>query len=177
MSETKAETRYYRSEIEELLSIKKDTYYKWLKHLGIKPKRDDNNKTYLDDSDLELLSDLKDYYDEKGTIEGFQSGSEIVKVDNQSSAIAHHLEFDEPENIEEDPRIEELLNEAAELKARSLMMSDLIKLNLADQMKEEDLPPHLRDRIARAREAANPTQAPATIASNLLNRWRKNKSA
>ncbi|MGK7885380.1 MAG: hypothetical protein AB4057_12245 [Crocosphaera sp.] len=73
--------------------------------------------------------------------------------------------------------MEQLMYEAAELKARELAMQDLVKRALADRMNEEDLPSELRDKVQNAREAANPKFTPQQVAGTLLTQWRENRLA
>lgn len=171
MDDSATEKRYSRTEVEQLLDIKKDLYYKWLKYLGIQPHKDSGGRTYLIESEIEQFFDLKEYYEENGKIEGFLEINGIVKVEPESSLEAvPDLEIPDSEPF--NPDAERLLAEAAELKARQIMMPDLVRLHLAEQMAEEDLPDYLRDRVKAAREAANPTSTPAEIASRMLTQYR-----
>ncbi|MDJ0580970.1 hypothetical protein [Crocosphaera sp.] len=82
-----------------------------------------------------------------------------------------------PEEPTSQFNMEQLMYEAAELKARELAMQDLVKRALADGMNEEDLPPELRDKVQNAREAANPKFTPQQVAGTLLTQWRENRLA
>ena len=73
-------------------------------------------------------------------------------------------------------RLHDLMRQAAELKARNLAMPELVKLSIARDMTFEDLPPDLQGKVTAAREAANPKEGPASIASNLLAQYRSNRS-
>jgi len=63
--------RHYREEICDLLQIKKDTYYKRVKFLGIEAYRDEEKRTYLDDAQLQLLLALDSHIANTGKMEGF----------------------------------------------------------------------------------------------------------
>ena len=84
-----------------------------------------------------------------------------------------YVELTEPTN---DLDIGSLMRSAAELKAREIAMPSLVKRELANQMTEDDLPEDLREKVAIAREVANPKFTPADIAGSLLSQYRSQKS-
>lgn len=168
------ETRYSRQDIETLLDIKKDTYYKWIKYLEITPQRDSEGKTYLTESDLIQLSNLKDYYQENGKIDGFLEASENGKLATvEANGLAQKNDFEIPDN-EAEFDLEDLIREAAEIKAQNLVMPELIKLHVAGQLTFDDLPPDLQEKVKAVQEATRPKN-PSDIAGNLLNKWRAKK--
>ena len=61
---------------------------------------------------------------------------------------------------------------AAQLKARELAMPHLVKREIANRMSEEDLPEDLKEKVAIAREVANPKFTPGQLAETLLNQYR-----
>ena len=73
--------------------------------------------------------------------------------------------------------MEQLIYEAAQLKARELAMQDLVKRALADGMTEDDLPAELKQKVNLAREAANPKFTPQEVAGSILTQWRQNRLA
>ena len=65
-----------------------------------------------------------------------------------------------------------LMRSAAELKARELAMPNLVKRELANRMDEDDLPEDLREKVAIAREVANPKFTPQQLAETLLSQYK-----
>ena len=66
----------------------------------------------------------------------------------------------------------QLMRSAAELKARELAMPSLVKREIANRMDEDDLPEDLREKVAIAREVANPKFTPGELAAKLLHQYR-----
>ena len=81
-----------------------------------------------------------------------------------------------PGTDEDEEGLEELIREAAELKVQQAAMPELIKLHLAAGMTEDDLPDDLKAKLQAVRDAANPKQNAAAIASNLLAKYRATRS-
>lgn len=188
-TDSATETRIYREQAIDELDIGKTTFYKWVNYLGIEQQQDSAKRKYLDESQFKQLQELKTYYQEKGTIEGFLPTENLTEHPGklttvESKAIAH----DEPaalatENIYVEPEaptanmdVDRLVREAAELKARNLAMGDLLKLSIAQNMTFEDLDPDLQAKVTAAHNAANPKDSPASIASQLLAQYRSGKS-
>lgn len=162
------------------LGIKKDAYYKDLSYLDIKPDKDSENKCYLTEEQAEQIRALRNHVNETGKRNGFENNSlarvndsnGLVSNNNESSADIY-VEAEEPTaNID----LEKLVRDAQELAARNMAMPELIKKELADRMTEEDLPDDLREKVAIAREAANPKFTPADIAGSLLAQMRSQRS-
>ena len=177
----------------EELGIKKDAYYKDLKYLDITPDKDSENKSYLTNEQAEQIRALRNHVNEIGRRNGFNINS-IVKVDDSNEIVSPNNETEDnsnqiisnnsTENIyveREEPTanfdINQLLRGAAELKARELAMPELLKKELASRMSEEDLPADLREKVAIAREAANPKFTPADLAGTLLNQYRSQRAS
>jgi hypothetical protein len=66
---------------------------------------------------------------------------------------------------------------AAQLKARELATPNLLMRELANRMTEEDLPEDLKEKVAIAREVANPKWTPGQLADNLLSQYRSQRSS
>ena len=167
------------------LDLKKSTYYDDLKFLGITANKDENKKAYLTIEQANQIKALRSHVNENGKRDGFVYGglavsnnSELATNTEKSSlAIAEedniYVEAQEPTaNMD----LEKLMREAAELAARNMAMPALIKKEIADRMNEEDLPSDLREKLAIAREVANPKFTPADIAGNLLSQYRNQRS-
>jgi hypothetical protein len=179
MIDSTTETRYYREDALDRLDIGKTTFYKWIEYLEIEQSADEQRRKYLNQEQLKQLLELKKYHQQTGTIEGFlgeEKGGEIEVVKNQIISRDKENIYVEPEEPMANLDMDRLIREAAELKARSLAMTDLVKLGLAQQMSFEDLPVDLKEKVNAASEAANPKDSPASIASQLLARYRSGKN-
>jgi hypothetical protein len=169
-------TCFRPEEIQKMFGIKKVAYYNRLKYLGLEAQKDEQGKPYLDSEQVNLLQKLHEHINETGKMEGFIN-SAIVKIDD-SAAIASTNNNSE-ENIYVKPAsptaqidINQLMREAAELKAREIAMPALVKRAIADKMTEGDLPEDLQEKVNLAREAADPKFTPAQLADALLSQWR-----
>jgi hypothetical protein len=69
-----------------------------------------------------------------------------------------------------------LMRGAAQLKARELATPSLLIRELANRMSEDDLPDDLKEKVAIAREVANPKWTPAEIAQQLLAQHRSQRA-
>jgi len=173
--ETELSTKWRPEQICEELSIGTSTYYNRLKYLEIEPSRDDEGP-YLTQEQNKLMEDLNEHIKKTGKTRGFRGGGELAI--SESSGLALEIpEQPEIPGIEEDEDgLGELIREAAELKVQQAAMPELIKLHLAAGMTEDDLPADLKAKLQAVREAANPKQNAAAIASNLLAKYRATRS-
>lgn len=180
--------RHYREEICELIQIKKDTYYKRVKFLGLEAHRDEDKRTYLDDEQFQLMCDLDSHVANTGKMEGFTSTksdesralttmeSKGIATNDQSAPLATEEIYVEPEEPTANMDVDGLVRGAKELAAQNMAMGNLVKLSLAQQMSFDDLDPDLQEKVNAANEAANPKHQPASIASQLLAQYRSNRS-
>lgn len=179
MIDSATETRYYREDALDTLDIGKTTFYKWIEFLEIEQSIDEKRRKYLNQEQIDRLLELKKYYQENATIEGFRGLAEssgIVKSESSSLSSTENNIYVEPDEPTANLDIDAIVREAAELKARNLAMPELVKLAIAQEMTEDDLPDDLREKVNAAREAANPKATPVSIASDLINRYRSGKS-
>jgi hypothetical protein len=164
----------------EALGIKKSPYYQRLRFLNIKAHKDDEGKgTYLTEDQMKLMWDLHEHIKQTGKMEGFSGGGQLALVES-SGAPALEIPL-EPETFGDgdDGELDQIIWEAAELKKQRLAKAALIRLHLAHQMTEDDLPDEMKEELAAVREAANlasPKQNPAAAASNLLAKYRATRS-
>lgn len=145
----------------ELLGIEKSQYYARLKKLGMKAKRD-GKILYLDEEQMQLLRDYN------------QAENAIALIDDSPElSLGNIPQIEEPAGDERD----DIMRQAAELRAQQLAMPDLIKLYLAAGMNENDLPADLRETLAATRTAANPNikKSAATIAQAMLEEHRSHQ--
>ena len=103
----------------------------------------------------------------------------IFSLNHSNNELA---DIPEPNNIyveREEPtadmNINALFRGAAQLKARELATPNLLMREIANRMSEDDLPEDLKEKVAIAREVANPKWTPAEIATQLLAQHRSNR--
>ncbi|WP_346293965.1 hypothetical protein [Sphaerothrix gracilis] len=157
----------------EQLGIKKDTYYADLKFLGLKAQRDSEGKSYLDESQFELLKMLRAHVDATGKRDGFVAEvGELAMLDESDLA-----ETVTPEPQAENFDMETLLLEAAELAGHRMTLPNQVVLQLASQMTYEDLPDSVRQKVDSVRAATSPKAQPKAIADQLLQKFRQQRAA
>jgi len=183
------------------LGIKKDTYYADLNYLEIKASKDENGKAYLTNEQANRVRELRSHVSQTGKREGFASSSpdgingDLVHHQSRQEIAAFSEEAEEVDpsttlrvNVERsrdvdleipqaeqegcEENLEKLIYEAAQLKMQNLSAPHLVKLHLAQQMSEEDLPPEMREKVQQVRDTANPKFQPSSVANNLLKQWR-----
>ena len=180
------------------LNLKKSTYYDDLKHLGITANKDDENKPYLTFEQAEQVRALRSYVIENGTRQGFvyekvddksNIGTSIVKSTNnniettQSSLEAKITTTEEDIYVSdirptEQVNLDNLFNTAQEIAARNIAIPHLLAVEIANNMKFEDLSPELQEKVNIARDAANPKKhQPKLIARDLLKQWRSQRAS
>ena len=194
-------TKHRPESLIEKYDIKSSAYYQRIKFLKIKAQKDENNKAYLTDEQVEMMDALHEHVQSTGKMQGFvfhseesEEASELVAsatndVDENAGkmtvAEGAKLSQQEPESIieQEIPKVEpdfsdgmeQLFREAAETKAQNLAMPNLVKMQLVNQMTFDDLPEDLQNHITKIHEAANPKLNPASIASKALKERRTAK--
>ena len=161
--------------------IKKDAYYAYLKHLGLKANKDSGGKAYLEVEQANLLRALRVHVEQTGKMEGFErakseefDGGALV-----SGGDCSGLEQSIADVVGDDVDIEDIrriIQGAGELKAEELILHQVIQQELAAQMTFEDLPVDLQTKVREVRESSGPKFDPAQAASALLGRWREMRS-
>ncbi|MFP4409978.1 hypothetical protein [Coleofasciculus sp.] len=181
---TSTTTQFSRDELCERWGIKYTQYYERLRSLNLDPK-------HLTEGDIEELDRLDAHIKNGGKIKDFaaeenstQSESAIAPT-TPSEDLVHRETNVEPdsENTEgltipdppEEPETpeSEIFRHAAELKAYYATHPDLVALNLASMMSENDLPDDLRAKVEEVREVAHPKPNQAALASDILQRRRR----
>lgn len=170
-----------KNELCERWGIKYSQYYERLRSLNLDPK-------HLTEGDIEELDRLDAHVKGGGKIKDFADSESItqsaIAPTTPSEAIdKRETDADDEENIEglaiPDPPPEpetpesEIFRHAAELKAYYATHPDLVALNLASMMSENDLPEDLRAKVEEVREVAHPKPNQAALASNILQRHRR----
>ena len=163
------------------LDIKKSTYYGDLEYLGIKADKDENQNAYLTFEQAEKVRALRSHVIENGKRDGFVYGGLAVSSNNElatnqdtnnSEATNIYVQKEEPTaSVDSD-----LVREAKELAARGMAMNDLLKIQLASKMTFDDLDADLKEKVAIAREVANPKWTPAELADKILAQHRSQKA-
>lgn len=165
----------------EQLGIKKDAYYEDLKFLGIKANRDSDGKSYLDESQFQLLVSLRKHVEETGKRDGFEAPGElaIVEASDMTNPVAtpeqesegFHAEIPQPEQFD----IQAIMAEAEELAGSRMTMREQVVNAIAEQMTFEDLSPAVQAKVQGVRAAVDPKAQPQKVASALLSQWRQRK--
>jgi len=169
-------------QLQDELGIKKDAYYSYLKHLGIKAQRGPDGKSYLEPEQANLVRALRAHVVGGGKIEVFVV-SDHEPVGSLAVAENGDLAGEMPQAGQQQPEpesaegfdMEALMREAAELAAHRMAYADQVKLNLASQMTYDDLPDDIRANVDAVRQAAMPSEQPGKIAAELLSRWRQRR--
>ncbi len=162
----------------EELGIKKSKYYQVLKELGIKANKDSTGKSYLT---IEQAEQVKNYLLNNMEAEENQdsNNNSIIKVDDSKEIVSNNNETEEDIYINrEEPTAKidsDIVREAKELAARGMAMNDLLKIQLASKMTFDDLDADLKEKVAIAREVANPKWTPASLADKILAQHRSNR--
>jgi len=195
---TSTTTQFSRDELCQRWGIKTTQYYERLRSLFLDSKHlSASDIEHLDQLDAHIKGGgkIKDFAasENSGSTERSpnvtQSESAIAPT-TESEAIAPRETSEEPDEDStglvtkplpaipdppEEPETpeSEIFRHAAELKAYYATHPDLVALNLASMMSENDLPEDLRAKVEEVREVAHPKQNQAALASNILQRHRR----
>ena len=156
------------------LSIGKQTYYNYLKHLGIKAGKDSKGKAYLSQEQAKLIRDLRTHVVEGGKIEDF-----IVSDKATALAVADASELNSvAEPVDQaDPTdgldLKVLHREASKLAAKRMTAGHHLVLAMAEQMTYEDLHPEAQAEVDQVRTAGLPKFNPQELATDLLSQFRQ----
>ena len=158
------------------LDLKKSTYYDDLKFLGITANKDEDKKAYLTIDQANQVRSLRSYVSKNGKRDGFVYGGLTVSNNNELATKSEpndiYVEAEEPTaSVDSD-----IVREAKELAARGMAMNDLLKIQLASKMTFDDLDADLKEKVAIAREVANPKWTPASLADKILAQHRSQKA-
>lgn len=169
--------RFYREQILERLGCGKDTFYKLKNYLGLEGSRDESKAVFFTEDDVAALELLKQHLDEGGKLHDFEVGALAIASNNNLAESSVDISEEDAEEIPEiDPLdgidINQLIFEAAHLRGEQIVTPQLVKLAIAGQLTEEELPPEVRERVNAIRAAANPKFQADAIASQVLGKWR-----
>jgi hypothetical protein len=168
-------SKHRPDEVCEVLGIKQSAYYNRLNFLNIEQSKDESG-AYLTSDQMQTMEELNQHIRETGKMKGFRQGGELAVAENSDLGLVLEIPVAEFE-VDSDGALEGLMREAAELKVQQAAMPDLVKLHLAANMSEDDLPDDLKQKLAAVREAANPKkQNPGAIAQQLLQQYRQNQN-
>lgn len=79
------------------LGIKKDAYYKDLRHLKITPDKDSEGKSYLTNEQADKIRALRNHVEMIGSRKGFDTTA-IVRVDDSNKMVSSSNETEEDSN-------------------------------------------------------------------------------
>lgn len=168
------------------LGIKKDAYYAYLKHLGLKANKDSEGKAYLDPEQANLIRLLRAHVEKSGKMEGFERAKSTgvaggaLAQNGDSSALneAHRTELEQlvsavaGDDVDA-ADIQRIIYGAGQLKAEELILHQAIQQELAAQMEFDDLPEELQTKVRAFREGSGPKFDPTQAASAVLGKWRE----
>ena len=162
------------------MGVKSNTYYRDVNFLNIEAIKDDDGKTWITQEDAERIKALRNYVQETGKRKGFEDieDNEANLIVSENNSIQNNEDdiYVTPDEPTENINVDNLVREAAELKAREIAIPDLLKRAIADKLTEEQLPEDLQQKIRLAREAANPKYTPSMLAEKILARYRQQKA-
>jgi phage terminase small subunit len=154
------------------LGIKKDAYYEYLKHLGIKAERDSTNKVYLSEMQVNLIRALKEHVNKTGKMDGFGALAQQTEASLDAAAETVATQNAAASGV----NMDELLLGAAELAGHRMTLQHQLMLQMADKMTYDDLPDSVRSKVDAMRQAADPKQQNlSSVADQMLNQWRQKR--
>ena len=127
--------------LQDQLGIKKDAYYSYLKHLGIKAEKDSDGKAFLTEGQANSIRLLRQHVVDGGKIEEF----DIHKAIESALAVSDGGELSqvEPEPVNVDPAedldMEMLYLKASKMAVQRLTAGEQVVAAMASQMTYEDL--------------------------------------
>ncbi len=158
------------------LTIKKQAYYDYLKHLGIKAEKDSKGKAYLTQAQANLIRALRQHVVAGGKIEEF-----VVDEDSVALAVADAGELDAAAGPmpQLDPTgdmdLQALHRQASKIAAHRMTAGHHLVLAMADQMTYEDLHPESKAQVDQVREATVPKFNAQAVATDLLSQFRSQR--
>jgi hypothetical protein len=171
-------------QLQDELGIKKDAYYSYLKHLGIKAQRGADGKSYLDPEQADLIRAIRAHVVGGGKIEDFvisdyEPVGSLAVADNRD--LAGEMPLGGQQRPEQEPAegfdMDALMREAAQIAAHRMSYADEVRLQLASQMTYDDLPDDIRAQVDAVRQAAMPSEQPGKLAADLLTQWRRRRQS
>lgn len=195
---TSTTTKFSRDELCQRWGIKTTQYYERLRSLNL----DTKHLTEVDVEELDRLDahvknggKIKDFAAEENSTQSESAIAQTTEPDaiaqtTEQGAITRSTNVEpdsedstglvtKPRQAIPDPPPEpetpesEIFRHAAELKAYYATHPDLVALNLASMMSENDLPEDLRAKVEEVREVAHPKPNQAALASDILQRHRR----
>ena len=158
------------------LGIKKQAYYDYLKHLGIKAEKDSQGKAYLTQAQAKMMRSLREHVVAGGKIEDFDvdawaepGASDLVKSEPGQMDAGSGTTADPVEDLD----LEQLYRDASEIAAQRLTAGEQVVLAMASQMEYSDLHPDTRAKVEQMRASAVPKFDPQAVAADLLQKCRQ----
>jgi hypothetical protein len=161
-------------QLQDELGIKKDAYYAYMKHLGLKAGKDSEGKAYLEPEQANLVRALREHVVAGGKIEDFaisnSNALSVVEGNQLAADLAEEMPTPDPATGFD---MDLLMKEAANLAGHRMTLANQVVLQLASQMTYDDLPQDVKAKVDSVREAVVPTVQPGKIAADLLSQWRQ----
>lgn len=141
--------------LSEELGIKKDSYYTYMKFLGLKAEKDHEGKAYLSEEQANLMRSLRQHVLTTGKIEGFVNSNgetvAVVEVPNGEAVVEPAApEQPVPEVVAELPSLE-AVEQADQEQTGQLAIAEESALNAptAQPLQEEPVQPGMEDELIR----------------------------
>ncbi|MEM9090464.1 MAG: hypothetical protein AAGC93_17160 [Cyanobacteria bacterium P01_F01_bin.53] len=170
------EQQFRPEELMTELGIKKQAYYDYLKHLGIKAEKDSNGRAYITQAQAKSVRLLRQHVVAGRKIEDF----DIHKALESALAVAESTELsDVAEQLVEEASptegldMEALYLEASEIAGQRLTAGQQLVMAMASQMGYEDLHPVTKAKVDQVRSAAVPKFDAQKVATDLLSQFRQ----
>ena len=158
------------------LTIKKQAYYDYLKHLGIKAEKDSKGKAYLTQAQANLIRALRQHVVAGGKIEEFvvdEASVALAVADaGELDAVAGPMPQVDPTG---DMDLQALHRQASKIAAHRMTAGHHLVLAMADQMTYEDLHPESKAQVDQVREATVPKFNAQAVATDLLSQFRSQR--
>ncbi|NEP59026.1 MAG: hypothetical protein F6K31_18720 [Symploca sp. SIO2G7] len=167
------EQQFRPEELMRELDIKKQAYYDYLKHLGIKAEKDSNNRAYLTQAQAKSVRLLRQHVVAGGKIEDF----DLHEALESALAVAESTELgdvaEQPvEEVHVDPStdvdMQSLYLEASNIYAQHLTADRQLLMTMLNEMSYETMHPEARARVDKIREVAIPKFNPQAMVREFL---------
>ncbi|MEM0979521.1 MAG: hypothetical protein AAGH78_04515 [Cyanobacteria bacterium P01_H01_bin.58] len=168
------EQQFRPEELMRELDIKKQAYYDYLKHLGIKAEKDSKGKAYLSQAQAKSVRLLRAHVVAGGKIEGFDLDKALES--ESALAVAESTELGEvseqPVEVKVDVTqavdMQSLYREASNIYAQHLTADRQLLMTMLNEMSYETMHPEARAKVDKIRETALPKFNPQVMVREFL---------
>ncbi|MBE9068720.1 hypothetical protein IQ260_18905 [Leptolyngbya cf. ectocarpi LEGE 11479] len=166
------EQQFRPDELMTELDIKKQAYYDYLKHLGIKAEKDSKGKAYLTQAQAKSVRLLRAHVVAGGKIEDF----DIHEALETALTVADSTELSDvsepPVEVKVDATqavdMQSLYREASNIYAQHLTADRQLLMTMLNEMSYETMHPEARAKVDKIRETALPKFNPQAMVREFL---------